>query len=151
MRRGLYQPLAFLIAACLLACTGGESTDGEVGPVILIGIDGGSWNAIHTLMERNELPNFRAMMERGVTAELKPVAAASPVIWTSMATGVRPERHGITNFVVPTSTKRRIICWSDAHESGTRWVTSLRSGRRVANTFCSTSGTGPNAYGIRTP
>ena len=90
--------------SCLLiaACGGRQEDPPPSAPVIVIGIDGGSWNAIEALWEQERLPNFRSLVREGVRAELKPVAAASPVIWTSIATGVKPERHGITNFVVPT-------------------------------------------------
>lgn len=93
-----------VLAFGMVACDAQEADLEPAGPVILVGIDGASWNAIEVLWERGQLPNFRALAEEGVAAEIKPVAAASPVIWTSIATGVRPERHGITGFVVPTPT-----------------------------------------------
>ena len=86
----------------LMACSASEEVQREPAPVILIGIDGASWNAVKSLWEQGELPHLKALADEGVTAELKPVASESPVIWTSIATGVRPERHGITSFVVPT-------------------------------------------------
>jgi len=73
-----------------------------MNPVVVVGIDGGSWFAIEELWQRGRLPHFRALAERGATAYLKPISSKSPVIWTSMATGVRPERHGIADFIIPT-------------------------------------------------
>lgn len=72
------------------------------GPVVLLGVDGGSWNAIRDLWSRGQLPHLAALAERGVSAQLQPVAHASPVIWTSIATGVQPSRHGIQGFTVRT-------------------------------------------------
>jgi len=100
--RRFHRPILLLVAL-LGACRGTVDTSETVSPVVLIGIDGASWNAIRQLWDQDDLPHFRALAQQGVTAELKPVASASPVIWTSIATGVRPERHGITNFVVPTA------------------------------------------------
>ena len=38
-------------------------------------------------------------MERGVSGPLATVHYASPIIWTSVATGVVPVRHGIGGFL----------------------------------------------------
>ena len=71
-------------------------------PVVLVGIDGASWIAIEELWSQGRLPNLRALAHRGATSRLIPVADISPVIWTSFVTGVSPERHGITDFLLPT-------------------------------------------------
>ena len=67
--------------------------------VLVIGIDGASWNVIDPMFESDELPNLRALVERGLTAEMDTVEPlTSPVVWTSIATGRSPEAHGITDF-----------------------------------------------------
>ncbi len=71
-------------------------------PVVLLGVDGGSWNVIRELWSRGQLPHLEDLAERGISAQLQPVANASPVIWTSIATGVEPSRHGIQGFTVQT-------------------------------------------------
>ena len=51
------------------------------------------------MLERGELPNLAALMARGVHAELETVEPViSPVVWTSIATGRKPEATGITDF-----------------------------------------------------
>ena len=92
--------LAIVGVSLLAGCGATEST--TPGPVVLLGVDGGSWNAIRELWDRGQLPHLRALAERGVSSQLQPVASASPVIWTSIATGVRPARHGIQGFTVRT-------------------------------------------------
>jgi len=68
--------------------------------VVLVGIDGGSWNAIDPLLAAGELPNLAALAASGVHAELDTVEPViSPVVWTSIATGVAPGRHGIQHFL----------------------------------------------------
>jgi len=84
----------------LTGCSQPRST--SPGPVILLGVDGGSWNAIRELWSRGQLPHLAALAGRGLSAQLQPVAHASPVIWTSIATGVKPSRHGIQGFTVRT-------------------------------------------------
>ncbi|HEV7667523.1 MAG TPA: alkaline phosphatase family protein [Thermoanaerobaculia bacterium] len=72
-------------------------------PLLVIGIDGGEWKVIERLWAKNELPNLHALANRGVRTRLKTAYNSSPVIWTTIATGVIPKRHGITDFVVPTA------------------------------------------------
>lgn len=56
--------------------------------VVLIGVDGGSWNLIDRAWRRGELPELRALARRGVQAELATVEPTnSPTVWTSIATG----------------------------------------------------------------
>jgi hypothetical protein len=67
--------------------------------VILIGVDGLSWNRVDPLIAAGELPNLAALMARGTHAELETVEPVnSPVVWTSIATGRSPEAHGVTDF-----------------------------------------------------
>ncbi|MEO8504799.1 MAG: alkaline phosphatase family protein [Acidobacteriota bacterium] len=70
-------------------------------PALVIGIDGAEWRVIRELWQAGELPNLHGLAERGTTATLQTAYNASPVIWTTIATGVTPSEHGITDFVVP--------------------------------------------------
>lgn len=125
--------LPFVLIAGLVwaGCSQGETPRLPAAPVILVGIDGASWNAIELLWQQGDLPHFRALAEDGVTAQIRPVAAASPVIWTSIATGVRPERHGITGFVVPTATGDVPVS-SEARRVPAIWNMMSTVQRRVA-------------------
>lgn len=71
-------------------------------PMIVVGIDGGEWKVIRDLWQKGRLPHFRRIAEEGATATLGTRYTASPVIWTTIATGLTPEAHGITDFVVST-------------------------------------------------
>ncbi len=120
------------VVLCLLAiawvagaCAGEAEKAAPAGrrPFVVIGIDGAEWQVIEALWGAGELPAFRALAERGVRAQLATSYNSSPVIWTTIATGMRPEDHGIVDFVVPTpagdvpasSTLRRVpALWSMA-------------------------------------
>ena len=71
-------------------------------PLIVIGFDGGEWSVIRALWEEGKLPHLEGIANRGTSADLESPYSVSPVIWTSIATGQKPEVHGITDFVVPT-------------------------------------------------
>jgi Type I phosphodiesterase / nucleotide pyrophosphatase len=92
---------AILTTSLLLcaSCGQGESHDGSVPPVFLIGMDGLEWDVMTPLLEAGRLPHFQAMIDRGVAGGLATFQPTfSPVVWTSMATGVTAAEHGVLNF-----------------------------------------------------
>jgi predicted AlkP superfamily phosphohydrolase/phosphomutase/tetratricopeptide (TPR) repeat protein len=71
--------------------------------VTVIGLDGADWNIIDPLMEAGKLPNLSRLARGGVRSRLRSITPMlSPVIWTSIATGVLPARHGIIDFLATT-------------------------------------------------
>jgi predicted AlkP superfamily phosphohydrolase/phosphomutase len=72
----------------------------EKRKMIIIGLDGATWDVITPLLERNELPNFMKLMEMGVYGNLTSAPPLSPQSWTTIATGKIPEKHGINTFFV---------------------------------------------------
>ncbi len=72
--------------------------------LLLVGWDAADWKIIHGLMDAGHMPTTRRLVETGVMgnmATLSPVL--SPMLWTSIATGKRPFKHGIYGFTEPTS------------------------------------------------
>jgi hypothetical protein len=75
---------------------------GTRGRVVLFGVDGADWRVIDPLVGQGRLPHFGRVIAEGSTGVLRSMdPSASPSLWTTIATGVRPERHGIHGFVVP--------------------------------------------------
>jgi predicted AlkP superfamily phosphohydrolase/phosphomutase len=100
-------------------------------PLVVIGMDGGEWRVIRKLWAEGKLPNLRRIADRGVTATLRTSYNSSPVIWTTIATGVRPSEHGITDFVVPTP-QGDVPISSDVRKVPALWNMLSKVGRRVA-------------------
>lgn len=76
------------------------SEAGPAGPMpakwIVVGWDGASWDLALPLLDAGKMPNLAALMREGAYGDMysfKPTW--SPVLWTSVATGVDPGRHGI--------------------------------------------------------
>ena len=70
--------------------------------VLLIGWDAADWKMIHPLIEKGWMPTLKRFMDEGVwgnIATLNPIL--SPMLWTSIASGKRPYKHGIHGFIEP--------------------------------------------------
>ncbi len=113
MRRELRTLSLLALALTGLGCSGASD---ERPRWVVIGIDGADWGVIEVLWAEGKLPHLRSLAERGVRAGLATDYGISPVIWTTMATGVTPERHGVTDFVavtpqgtVPVSSRTRRV------------------------------------------
>lgn len=70
--------------------------------VLIVGMDGMDWQIADPLIEQGLLPNLAALRDRGAWGNVKALMPIlSPLLWTSVATGVRPDRHGVIDFLVP--------------------------------------------------
>ncbi len=68
--------------------------------VLLLALDAATWDLLTPWIEQGLLPNLASLSNSGAAGPLKSISpSSSPVIWTSVATGKVPAKHGITNFV----------------------------------------------------
>jgi predicted AlkP superfamily phosphohydrolase/phosphomutase len=68
--------------------------------VLVIGLDGATFDIISPMVERGELPTFARLMREGSHGTLESTLPdLSPVAWTSMITGKRPGNHAIFDFI----------------------------------------------------
>ncbi|HJT80092.1 MAG TPA: alkaline phosphatase family protein [Chthoniobacterales bacterium] len=99
--------------------------------VLLIGWDAADWKLINPLIERGEMPVLSKFIDEGVMGDvttLQPIL--SPMLWNSIGTGKRADKHGILGFteVSPngdvrpvTSTSRKVkALWNILSQSGLR-------------------------------
>jgi len=67
--------------------------------VLIIGLDGASWNVLELFWEHGYLNNLKKLFNSGVKGYLKSThPPMSPTAWTSFLTGVNPGKHGIYGF-----------------------------------------------------
>ena len=67
--------------------------------VLLIGWDAADWKLIDPLLKQGKMPNLQTLIDGGVRGNLTTLSPPlSPMLWTSIATGKRPFRHGILGF-----------------------------------------------------
>jgi predicted AlkP superfamily phosphohydrolase/phosphomutase len=93
---------ALFVALAVLAAANGCGRRGGLRPkVVLIGIDGLDWNVADPLLREGKLPNIASIIEGGVRADFQSLeyGSKSPIIWTTVATGKGPQKHGIADFL----------------------------------------------------
>lgn len=125
--------------------------------LLIVGWDAADWILIDRLFAAGGMPNLRKLVEGGVRADLATLEPRlSPLLWTSIATGKTPDKHGILNFVeadpasgalrLASSTSRRTkALWNILTQAGLRthaigWYASHPAepigGCCVSNLFC---------------
>lgn len=102
---------------------------GVAGRVAIFAIDGADWELISELSADGRIPNIRALALGGVTASLQTIQpTVSPLVWTSVATGLPPDRHGVLDFIDP-ATKQPVD--ASARRAPALWDISEAFGRRA--------------------
>ncbi len=67
--------------------------------VIVIGLDGATFDLVEPWVGEGRLPTFKRLMDEGVKARLEStVPPLTPCAWTSFRTGVNPGKHGVYDF-----------------------------------------------------
>jgi Tfp pilus assembly protein PilF/predicted AlkP superfamily pyrophosphatase or phosphodiesterase len=103
--------------------------------VLLVGLDGADWKIAEPLMAAGHMPNLLGLVRNGVSSNLLSITPMlSPVIWTSIATGVEPSRHGILDFLAPSATGKGEPVTSRARRVPTFWEMLSDAGARVGVT-----------------
>ena len=65
----------------------------------VFGVDGAEWSVIDRLLAEGKMPVVQSLLNRGVRVRFRSLnTMKSPLIWTSMATGKEPHKHGIEDF-----------------------------------------------------
>ncbi len=68
--------------------------------VVLIGWDAADWNIINPLLAAGKMPALQALINDGVSGNLSTMNPPySPMLWTSVATGKTPDKHGVLGFI----------------------------------------------------
>lgn len=69
---------------------------------MLIGWDAADWKIIQPLMDSGQMPSLRQLVENGVMGNIATLdPPLSPMLWTSIATGMTADKHGILGFAEP--------------------------------------------------
>ena len=102
------------------------------GPLLVLGLDGLDMELVGPMMERGELPNLARLAggSRGSVEPLKPLL--SPLLWTTMVTGVGPETHHILDFLERGPQGKLVPVTSTSRRAPALWNMLSAAGRSVA-------------------
>ncbi len=100
--------------------------------VLVIGIDGGTFDLVRPWTEAGDLSHIGRLMAEGIHGPLEstlpPVTAPA---WTTFATGKNPGKHGVFDFIRPMGSGRFDLVNSSAIRAQTLWQILSEAGRRV--------------------
>ena len=70
--------------------------------ILLVGWDAADWKVIRPQLEQGRMPHLGRLIADGVSGNLATIyPPLSPMLWTSIATGKRPPKHGVLGFAEP--------------------------------------------------
>jgi len=99
---------------------------GVAGRVAIFAIDGADWELLNELADDGNLPNLKALARGGTTGTTQTIEpTVSPLVWTTVATGLTPDRHGVLDFIdhsrnlpIQSSARRAPAVWDIAEAFG---------------------------------
>lgn len=104
---------------------------GSTQRLLVIGLDGASFNVLDSLVEKGYLPNLAKLIDTGVRADLEttfpPITA---VAWSTFMTGKNPGKHGIFEFV-KRNQGRELAVNASFRRGPAVWDLLSRAGKRV--------------------
>ncbi len=82
---------------------------GKKSKVLLVGWDAADWQIINPLLEQGKMPALARLLNKGAWGNLVTLdPPISPMLWTSIATGKRPYKHGISGFTEIAPNKKTV-------------------------------------------
>ncbi|WP_299226998.1 alkaline phosphatase family protein [uncultured Psychroserpens sp.] len=98
--------------------------------VLLIGWDAADWKLIWPLIAKGEMPALKKLISNGVYGNMSTMNPPySPMLWSSVATGKTPDKHGVLGFIelkpnlqgiqpVTTNSRKSRALWNILHNQG---------------------------------
>jgi predicted AlkP superfamily phosphohydrolase/phosphomutase len=103
------------------------------GRVLVVGIDGGTFDVLKPLAEQGRVPHLARLMREGVTGDLRStIHPITPAAWCTFMTGMNPGRHGIYDFTARQENSYVFGLASRANCKGPAfWRVASEQGRRT--------------------
>jgi predicted AlkP superfamily phosphohydrolase/phosphomutase/Flp pilus assembly protein TadD len=110
-----------------------DAAAGGRRPVIWLGMDGLDWDLLDRLTADGRMPNWKRLTSEGYTAKLTSfMPVLSPVVWTTIATGVGPDVHRVLDFQeVEPATGQKVPISGNSRAVPAVWNVASAQGRTV--------------------
>ena len=98
--------------------------------LLLIGWDAADWKIIGPLLAKGQMPALKKVIDNGVYGNMSTMNPPySPMLWSSVATGKTPDKHGVLGFIevqpdrkgirpVTANSRRSKAIWNILHNQG---------------------------------
>ena len=98
--------------------------------LLLIGWDAADWKIIGPLLAKGQMPALKSLIDTGVYGNMSTMNPPySPMLWSSVATGKTPDKHGVLGFIevmpdlsgvrpVTTTARKSRAIWNILHNKG---------------------------------
>lgn len=68
--------------------------------ILLIGWDAADWQIIGPLLAKGQMPALQRLINNGVYGNMATMNPPySPMLWSTVATGKTPDKHGVLGFI----------------------------------------------------
>lgn len=99
--------------------------------VLVIGIDGATFDLLHPWVEAGDLPNLAQLMAEGVHGSLEStIPPVTSPAWPTFATGKNPGKHSVFDFIRPIGGDFELVNASSIR-APTLWQLLSEAGRKV--------------------
>jgi len=110
-----------------------DSSSGQKRRVMVIGLDGATFDLIRPWIEDGTMPTLQRLVQEGasgvLTTTLPPISSSA---WVSFATGKNPGKHGLVDFVHPRQNSYQVsIVSPQQRASKAIWNLLSEQGRKV--------------------
>lgn len=98
--------------------------------LLLIGWDAADWKIIGPLLAKGQMPALKKVIDNGVYGNMSTMNPPySPMLWSSVATGKTPDKHGVLGFIellpdlkgvrpVTANSRKSRAIWNILHNKG---------------------------------
>lgn len=135
MKRAWLALSALVLGGLLVQGAVGTTSRGESEgfKVMLLGFDGMDPVIFDYLRAKGKLPHFQRLMDEGAYAPLRTFKPTkSVVLWTSVATGKRMEKHGIVDWqLLSEDGRRKVLASGQSRRTEALWNIASAGGKRV--------------------
>jgi predicted AlkP superfamily phosphohydrolase/phosphomutase len=100
--------------------------------ILIIGLDGGTFDLLSPLMDEGYMPILKALVQRGAHCRLNStIPPVTPSAWTSFQTGTNPGKHGLVEFLYPQHDYRLALVNSRDVATKSLWTLLGEAGKQV--------------------
>ena len=128
-----FAAILFYLDVAVQRAVNRNPSSGSSYRVMILGFDGADPEFLSSLMSQGKLPNFQRLFREGAYGPchtFKPTK--SNVVWTSIATGKRMEKHGIIDWMVLSEDgQERLLTTGNQRRTEAVWNIATDAGKSV--------------------